>query len=196
MTTKRILVVAGPNGSGKSSVVTSTDLHIIENKIINPDNYVRGMADIQDEVTKYQIAMDICQALREDLLQRGLSFGFETVASRQDKLDFLKRAKSEGYEITLLFVTAGSPEKCCERIAQRVKAGGHDVPKEKVFARFERTMRYLPQYLELVDRAEVFDNSGDNMVKVLSKIDGKYIPNEKAKDMGWVQQYLWDYFSE
>ena len=42
MTTKRILVVAGPNGSGKSSVVTSTDLHIIENKIINPDNYVEG----------------------------------------------------------------------------------------------------------------------------------------------------------
>ncbi len=94
---KRLLVIAGPNGSGKSSLVHSARLSISLDKIINPDNYARGLSgDIADPVERYKISMDSCEVLCERLLSQGISFGFETVASRQDKLDFVKRAKDSG----------------------------------------------------------------------------------------------------
>ena len=187
---KRLIVIAGPNGSGKSSVVTSTLLDLVEDKIINPDNYARGITDVEDETDRYRIAMDMCKTLREDLLQRGISFGFETVASREDKLEFVERAKSLGYEISFLFVTTGDPEICCRRIDQRVAAGGHDVPRDKVYSRFERTMGFLPAYIRLADRAEVFDNSGDGLVSILTKRGGIISMSDDAPKFDWVRKYL------
>lgn len=190
---KHLLIIAGPNGSGKSSLVTSAELDFADNRIINPDNYARGMIGDESEYEKYRFAMDMCKVYREELLQGGKSFGFETVASREDKLQFAKKAKSLGYYIMLLFVTAGSPEQCCNRIAQRVAAGGHDVPRDKVFSRYERTMAFLPEYIELADHAEVFDNSGDGLVLVLSKKDGRITVFEEASKFEWVGKYLQNY---
>ena len=193
---KRLLIIAGPNGSGNSSLITSSNLDISEDKIINPDNYARGITDVDCEVDRYRIAMDACKILREDLLQKGISFGFETVASREDKFDFASRAKSLGYGIEFLFVTAGSPEQCCQRIAQRVAAGGHDVPRDKVFSRYERTMGFLPKYIELADSVGVFDNSGNELVLVLSKKNGEITVTEEASRFEWVRKYLRSYLSE
>ncbi len=41
----------------------------------------------------------------------------------------------------------------------RVSQGGHDVPSDKLTARFPRTMANLRLALEVVDEAWVFDNS-------------------------------------
>lgn len=191
---KNLLIIAGPNGSGKSSIVTSAKLDLIDNMILNPDNYARGLAEIGSESERYRIAVDVCGTLREALLQGGYSFGFETVASRKDKLEFAKRAKSSGYSVTFLFVTAGSPERSCDRIARRVAAGGHGVPEDKVHSRYGRTMAFLPDYIEIADRVEVFDNSGDGPVSVLSKADGEVTVFEEASEFGRVGEYLWNYF--
>ncbi len=192
---KRLLVIAGPNGSGKSSLVYSTKLSISLDKIINPDNFARGLSKkIGDPSDRYKIAMDSCDILRGTLLEQGVSFGFETVASREDKLEFVRRAKTMGYYIDFIFVTAGTPEKCYERVQERVKAGGHDVPKDKVYSRFERTMGFLPKYLELADHAEVWDNSGDNLVSVATKSKGKIRITSAGRNTEWVRKYLPDLF--
>ncbi len=190
---KRLLFIAGPNGSGKSSLVTSASLWLAEDKIVNPDNYARGITCMDSAADRYWIAMDVCQTLRERLLETGISFGLETVASTEDKLGFAKKAKSLGYEIALLFVTTGDPELCCQRIAQRVAAGGHDVPREKVFSRFERTMGYLPEYIMLADRAEVFDNSGKGLVPIISKKGGAITVSDATLSFEWVRKYLHEF---
>ena len=120
---------AGPNGSGKSSLITSSNLDFEVNPIINPDNYAKNLTNISDEYERYSIAMTKCALLREELLEKRVSFGFETVASRQGKLDFVKRTIDYGYCFELMFINAGSPEKCYERIQSCVKRGGHDVPR-------------------------------------------------------------------
>ena len=65
---------------------------------------------IGDPSDRYKIAMDSCDILRNTLLEQGVSFGFETVASREDKLEFVRRAKTMGYYIDFIFVTAGTPK--------------------------------------------------------------------------------------
>lgn len=42
---------------------------------------------------------------------------------------------------------------------ERVEAGGHDVPHDKLVTRFPRTFANLRQALAFVDRALLFDNS-------------------------------------
>lgn len=188
----RLLIIAGPNGSGKSSLITATGIDTDYGPILNPDNYARGL-DIEDDLERYDTAIRKCAVLRERLLESGETFGFETVASKKDKLDYIRRAKAEGYAFDMVFVTAGSPENCCSRIEARVLAGGHDVPRDKVFSRYGRTMNNLHDYLALADRAEVFDNSGDRLVHVLAKRDGAYILSEGAESIEWVKKYIVPY---
>ena len=188
---KRLLVIAGPNGSGKSSLVHDTELSISMDSIINPDNYARGLSDrIEDYAERYRVAMELCESLRNRLLEEGNSFGFETVASREDKLNFVKTAKNKGYYIDFIFVTAGTPEMCYKRVQDRVRLGGHDVPKDKVFSRFERTMGFLWDYLELSDHADVWDNSGERLVLMLSKSNGNYVVTVEGRKTDWVKKYL------
>jgi predicted ABC-type ATPase len=42
---------------------------------------------------------------------------------------------------------------------ERVEAGGHDVPDEKIVTRFPRTLANLRQALAFVNQALLFDNS-------------------------------------
>ena len=193
----RVLVIAGPNGSGKSSTITTTGMvEIYGEMIINPDNYAKGISEIEDRTERYVFAMKQCDALRNGLLEHGVSFGFETVASTQDKIDFIKKAAAKGYGVEVLFVSPGSAELCCERVQQRVRKGGHDVERSKVFARYERTMNYLREYIRIADVVSVYDNSGKSPVLVFSKTDGKMKIIKEPSEIPWVEKYIYAYFKD
>ena len=183
-----LLVIVGPNGSGKSSLINNTDLNWAEKSIINPDNYARNLPNEIDEYNRYVIAMNQCAEVRESLLSNKASFGFETVGSREDKLEFIRKAKESGYVITLVFVTTNNPDINIKRIAERVKLGGHSVPEEKVRSRYERTMRNLPMYLDLADEAMVLDNSGCEPSIILTKKDGCVSGLSEAPE--WIVKYF------
>lgn len=188
----RLLMISGPNGSGKSSLITSSNIDHEYDSIINPDNYSRGL-NIPDEYERYVTAMRLCSVLRDKLVESKVTFGFETVASRTDKLEFVKHAISKGYAFDLLFVNAGSPEECCSRIHERVLAGGHDVPREKVFSRYDRTLNLLHEFLALADTAKIFDNSGNKLCLILTKNNGEYSLSKNAKSIDWVEKYVLPY---
>ena len=184
----RLYVIVGPNGSGKSSIITNLNLVSVCKSIINPDNFARRLSDIDDEVERYILAMRECEVLRERLLTSGVDFGFETVGSRDDKLEFMSEAREKGYSIILIFVTTSDPDINVSRAAERVRTGGHDVPEEKIRSRYERTMSRLKSYLALSDEAIVIDNSGDHPVTVVTKDNDTVRFTADAPD--WVLRYL------
>jgi predicted ABC-type ATPase len=75
------------------------------------------------------------------------------------KLAFLRDARSAGYRVVLLFIGLETAELSQARVIQRVAAGGHDVPDEKLFARFPRTLKNLSQAIGFVNEARLYDNS-------------------------------------
>ena len=193
----RLLVVAGPNGSGKSSIVSTLKIgNAYAENLINPDNYARGVKDIQDIEARYIFALEMCERIRETLLQNEASFGFETVGSMKDKIEFIKRAVEKGYSVDLLYVTLNSPELCLKRIAKRVSEGGHDVNPEKVVARYERSMNNLHHFIKLADRADIYDNSGDMPLKVFTKKNGKYTLHVNPEKYSWMKKYIISYFED
>jgi predicted ABC-type ATPase len=81
---------------------------------------------------------------------------------------------SLGYTVVLCFIGLASPELSDERVAMRVMQGGHDVPREKLVARYPRTMANLRRAIRELPHVLVFDNSdlGRPFRKVAESVNG------------------------
>jgi len=130
--------------------------------------------------------------IRSILLNTCDKFTFETVMSHPSKLDFIRLAKSLGFRIYLYFVSLEDPIMNIARVEARVRQGGHDVPKEKIVNRYERTMNLLLDAIKLVDRAYLFDNSSTHPILfATSQHDEISMVNEEfAPD--WFRKYVID----
>ena len=156
-----LLFLAGPNGAGKSTFFRLY-LEGLGLPFVNADELglaLRSSAPLTADVDR--IAFNQAEELRRGLLAVRASFCTETVFSDPQgaKLEFLKAARAQGYCVFLVFIGIDSPELSMARVMQRVEAGGHDVPDDRIHARFPRTLDNLRRAIELVDEAALFDNS-------------------------------------
>jgi predicted ABC-type ATPase len=149
-----VVAVAGPNGAGKT---TFHDAHLAPAglRFVNADDLAREL-----ELDPYAAA-ELAATLRETLLEQGESFVFETVFSDPggEKLAFLKRAAARGHTVVLCFIGLDGPAVSEERVAMRVAQGGHDVPSDKLAARYPRTLRNLARAIRELPLVLVYDNS-------------------------------------
>jgi predicted ABC-type ATPase len=169
-----LLVVSGPNGSGKS---TLTD-YLIEAGIdfgqyINPDQ-IAATLDLPEPARSKQ-AQAIADFQRERCLTSQLDFSFETVMSHPGKVDLMIRADDAGYDVTLYFVCTSDPEINIRRVENRVRRGGHDVPHERIVARYWRTLGLLPHAALVARRTVLFDNSA-----LVGYLANPLLPNPKT----------------
>ena len=130
-----IVALTGPNGAGKSTFY-GAHLKASGLRFVNADVLAREL-----DVDAY-LAAQIAGALREKLLEQRESFVFETVFSdpKNDKINFLRRAVEAGYHVILCFIGIADIATSENRVAMRVTQGGHDVPADKLAARFPRTL--------------------------------------------------------
>ena len=81
-----------------------------------------------------------------------------TVASKVELIEQMQRA---GYFVLLTFVGLSNSELSIARVQTRVAMGGHDVPREKLLERFERTQRAIRAASRVADATVLVDNSLD-----------------------------------
>ena len=158
-----LIIIAGPNGSGKTSV-TKRFLHHewAEGTIyINPDEVANEMFGDWNSREAVLKAANFCAEWREKCLIEQKSFVFETVMSAIDKVDFIAKAKKEGFFIRLFFISTANPKINASRIADRVMKGGHDVPISKIISRYYKAIENCKTVSSIVDRLYVYDNSVD-----------------------------------
>lgn len=157
---------------------------------VNADNIARDVFPDNPEAHSYQAAA-IAENLRNELLQEGRSFCFETVFSHPSKIDFMAKAKAMGYEVILVFVHLSSPDLNKARILQRIEEGGHSVPEHKVESRIPRTMENIKTAIQLADKAYLLDNSSNEQPFVIEAktADGALIGPEKPMPE-WVLHLL------
>lgn len=153
-----LTVVAGPNGSGKSTLISYLAEKGIElGHYINADDIARarGLTGIEGALTAQRLADEE----RENCLRQGIDFTFETVMSHESKPQFMARARNEGYVVQLMFVATSNPQLNASRVRARVILGGHDVPLDRILARYHRSISLLPKAILASGRSIVFDNS-------------------------------------
>lgn len=159
-----LIVIAGPNGSGKTSITQKVLQHEwIENcTYINPDTIANEKFGNWNSPKAVLDAAEFAQQMREECLLKRAGIIFETVMSSNEKIDFIFKAKAEGYFIRIFFVGTDSPTINASRIAQRVLEGGHDVPIPKIISRFGKSIANCCMLAGHVDRLYVYDNSVDH----------------------------------
>jgi predicted ABC-type ATPase len=109
-----------------------------------------------------RLAQILADYLREKLLQSGRKLSFETVFSHPSKINFMRRARDQGYKVYLYFVATEDPEINISRIKEvRIKQGGHDVPMDKIRSRYYRSLDLLYEAAQLTYQTFFFDNSED-----------------------------------
>lgn len=149
-----IIALVGPNGAGKTTFFEA-HLKSCGLRFLNADVVAREL-----DADAYAAAR-IVTALREELVRQRESFVFETVFSDPvgDKLAFLKQAVQSGYAVALCFIGIADAETSEQRVAMRVSQGGHDVPTDKLIARFPRTLANLARAIRELPCVLVFDNN-------------------------------------
>jgi len=154
---KQLWLLVGGNGAGKTSFY-ELFLKLKGLSFINADSIAQTLSPEAHKDVSYEAAV-LAERMRQDMVDQGLSFCFETVYSHPSKIDFTAQAKALGYQVILVFIHLDDPELNLARISQRVSEGGHDVPEQKVRSRLPRTFNNVVQAIAIADEAHILDNS-------------------------------------
>lgn len=156
----RIVILAGPNGAGKTTVskYLLPDVFEIE-EFVNADRIAAGLSVFSPESVAFEAGRIMLRRLRE-LAAGNVNFAFESTLSSRTFARFLTRCKAQGYTVHIFYVALPSPELAVNRVALRVKLGGHNIPQADIERRFQRSLHnFYSLYLPLADRWIVLDNA-------------------------------------
>jgi predicted ABC-type ATPase len=151
-------VLAGPNGAGKSTLYDIRIRPHTNAPFINADDILRERQAAGAALDAYRAAA-LAAEIRDQHLAAGQSFVTETVFSHPSKLALLRTAKAAGFRIVLFHVNVESADIAVARVRWRVSQGGHDVPEDKIRARYERNPQYIREAAGLADIAQIYDSS-------------------------------------
>lgn len=149
-----LVLIAGPNGAGKSTYyeyfLADPSLPFLNADILAAES---GLDSFE--------AARVLDAKRARLIESKQGFVTETVFSdpKGAKLDMLRAAVEAGFDVKLIYIGLESAEVSALRVAQRVAHGGHDVPPEKIAARYQRTLDNLKAAIAVLPDITIFDNS-------------------------------------
>ena len=154
-------LLAGPNGAGKSTLYRALVREGILGpplEFVNADLHERAhLQHIANPQDRSEAARAWADARRTALLAARTPFASETVFSHPSKLALIAEAQRHGFTVALYIVALDDPARLLDRVAQRVREGGHPVPPERILARYPRTMTHLAQAVQLSDVAYLYD---------------------------------------
>ena len=168
-------IVAGPNGAGKTTLVSRGPLAmLLENALmLNADDLTleklrklgyHGFEDVPAsvlEATFISAAIEVEVELPQQL-QLGHKVCVETVLSTDKYKPVVEFVRAGDGFVGLIYVGIRSPEILISRIASRVLRGGHDVPKDRIAARWKRSIELLPWFVAHADSIWIYDNTDAN----------------------------------
>jgi len=157
----RLDLIVGPNGAGKTTLFE---------RIIAPArpglpfvNADRIAADRfpGDEIQQSYAAARIAANTREALIAARLDFCTETVFSHTSKVELVATARAAGYDV-VMHVVMIPLVLSGHRVNAGVAGGGHDVPADKLTARYERLWPHIVVVAPSCHRTVFYDNAVDS----------------------------------
>lgn len=174
---KRLDLVVGCNGAGKSTFVALTLAPLLPGSpFVNADEIAKQRWPNNAAAHSYEAA-DIAAKTRSHLLATGQSFIAETVFSHPSKLELIDQARKHGYTV-VLHVVMIPEELAVQRVHYRVRAGGHDVPDDKIRQRYQRLWALVAQAFPRCEHATVYDNSASTGPRIIAQFTDGHLVGE------------------
>lgn len=150
-------LLAGPNGAGKSSYVRDVLQPATGLPFINADEIAAARWPDAPAEHAYDAAR-IAAAQRRDRIAASESFISETVFSHESKVQLVSDASHAGYLVHLRVLLV-PVDLTVQRVLERVRRGGHEVPEQKIRDRYARLWDHLSAAILIADVTDVLDNS-------------------------------------
>ena len=156
-----LVILAGPNGAGKSTVAPAL-LHgaLAVNEFVNADVIASGLSAFDPDSAAMAAGRVMLGRIRELASQR-VNFAFETTLASRSFAPWLRQLVTSGYSAHLVFLWLPSADFAVDRVAERVRTGGHNVPPETVRRRYAAGLRnFFQLYQPVVSGWVLYDSSG------------------------------------
>jgi predicted ABC-type ATPase len=157
---KRIIIIAGPNGAGKTTFAreflpSEAGCPIF----INADLIAQGISPFAPESAAIAAGRLMLELIKKHVDQRD-SFAFETTLSGRGYARMIPLWRKLGYRVELFFLMLPTAQFAIERVAQRVRQGGHNIEADVIVRRFASGLEHFESiYKPLVDAWTLIDNS-------------------------------------
>lgn len=153
----RLDLVVGSNGAGKSTFVELTLAPLLPGSgVVNAYEIAKARWPDDPSTHAYEAAA-VAAETRAKLIALGRSFLAETVFSHPSKLELIDAGHAADYVI-VLHVVLIPEELAVQRVARRVRAGGHNVPENKIRERYHRLWGLVADAIPRCDQTTVYDN--------------------------------------
>lgn len=184
-------VFAGINGAGKSTLYENVNKETLGVRI-NADDIAKELGDFNDPKIQLK-AGRIAVSKIKDCINDRVNFNQETVLSGKSTIAQMQKLKNAGYEIRLLYVGLENKELAVERVANRVKNGGHNISTELINERYGKSIENLKAAIKIADEVRVYDNSKDFNRKTLFIAKDNKILFKAEKMPEWFKESLNEY---
>ncbi len=165
MSPPKIIIIAGPNGAGKTTFARAFLPREAGCPVfVNADLIAAGLSPFAPEKAAIQAGRLMLNVITRHVEKRA-SFAFETTLAGKIYARHIPTWRALGYKVTLLFLSLPSADIAVQRVAERVRQGGHDIPESTIRRRFDAGKELFANvYRPLVDQWALYDNSGDKPV--------------------------------
>ncbi len=179
-------VFAGINGAGKSTLYRLQKLKGVQalGERICPDEILEDFHGDWQNVRDVNQSANIAIRKLHSCVNNRETFNWETTLITGFVIEFLRRAKQQGFKTSLNFIGVGDVEQSIDRVATRVAQGGHGVPEELIRRRHSLQFNNMAEVLGVVDSAMFYDNK-ENMSVVGIYVDKQMLYADP--EVKWVQ---------
>lgn len=160
MQNKKLYIIGGCNGAGKTTASFNILPDLLDCKeFVNADEIARGLSPFQPEKVSIEAGRLMLNRI-DELIKSNQDFSFETTLSTRSFVKTIKKAKANGYYITLIFFWLESVELAKDRVKKRVTEGGHNIHSDVIERRYHSGIKNLFElYYTKVDSLLIYDNS-------------------------------------
>jgi predicted ABC-type ATPase len=155
-----LVVIAGPNGSGKSTTAPKLLRDTLKvDDFINADAIAGGLSAFAPERVAFPAGRIMLRRMHE-LASAGADFALESTLSSRSLAPWITGLKADKYVFHLIYLWLSSADLAVQRVAERVRQGGHDVPVATVRRRYSRSLdNFFNIYRPIADSWLMLDNS-------------------------------------
>jgi len=153
-------IIAGPNGAGKTTFALSyLSQSAPSRNFVNADLIAAGLSPLAPEKESLAASRIFLNEIH-DYVNHRESFAFETTLSGKSYISMIRKMLADGWQVNLFYLWLPNVEASLNRVAERVRHGGHNIPRDAIIRRYPRSIaNLLDSYSRLCTYTLCLENS-------------------------------------